>query len=313
MRFSSFLVGSILALSIFSANPSTAQELDSWEMGINYPGEDSTNAFLLSEDGSVEVGFFVENSGLTEITVEFSYEVPFSGNHEGTESETIPSGSNETFELVISEVDVFSFEAGKTEKVTISATVTARQGVPDPLGSSQSREGDLEIPVIYDLSVDISDPFGPMNSGTDTILTVVVENNGNSEDGIGEIEVDDDCPLLTTDNGLDSLLVGNIGLGKSKDAELRISASESHPRRNCDVTVTVHSKMAMNQGKSVYSTDEARISVEPPPSGSLPSDGEEESESVEDSIQSNLPASGFMFVGYSFFLAIVFPKSKRHD
>ncbi len=314
MRLISILIGTILMLSVFGITPSKAQELDSWELGINYPGEDSTNSFLLSEEGSVEVGFFVENSGVTEITVEFSYEIPFSGKHEGTESETIQSGTNETFELVISEIDVFSFEAGKTEKISISATVIARQGVPDPLGSSKSREGDLEIPVIYDLSVDISDPFGPINAGTDTILTVIVRNNGNSEDGVGEIEVDDDCPLLTTDNGLDSLLVGNIGLGKSKDADLRVSASESHPRRNCDVTVTVHSKMAMNQGKSVYSTDEARISVEPPPTGSPSSDDDdEESESIENSIQSNLPAPGFMFVGFSFILAILSPRSKIHD
>ena len=71
--------------------------------------------------------------------------------------------------------------------------------------------------------------------------------------------------------------------------------------------------MAMNQGKSVYSSDEARISVEPPPTGSSSSDVDEESESVEDSIQSNLPAPGFMFVGFSFILAILSPRSKIHD
>ena len=78
MRLISILIGTILMLSVFGITPSKAQELDSWELGINYPGEDSTNSFLLSEEGSVEVGFFVENSGVTEITVEFSYEIPFS-------------------------------------------------------------------------------------------------------------------------------------------------------------------------------------------------------------------------------------------
>jgi len=50
-RVSSILLGAIMALSLFVASPSSAQELDSWELGINYPGEDSTNPFLLSNDG----------------------------------------------------------------------------------------------------------------------------------------------------------------------------------------------------------------------------------------------------------------------
>ena len=201
-RVSSILLGAIMALSLFAAAPSSAQELDSWELGINYPGEDSTNPFLLSNDGSVKVEFFVENSGLTEITVEFEFNVPFSGKHEAPEGETISAGSNETFDLKISEIDVLSHDAEKKEKFSITATITARQGVPDPLSSSQNREGDLEIPSIFDLSVEISEPFGPMNAGSETILTVTVTNDGNAQDGVGEVDVKDDCPLLTTDNGL---------------------------------------------------------------------------------------------------------------
>ena len=115
-RVSSILLGAIKALSLFAAAPSSAQELDSWELGINYPGEDSTNPFLLSNDGSVKVEFFVENSGLTEITVEFEFNVPFSGKHEAPEGETISAGSNETFDLKISEIDVLSHDAEKKEK-----------------------------------------------------------------------------------------------------------------------------------------------------------------------------------------------------
>ena len=87
-----------------------------------------------------------------------------------------------------------------------------------------------------------------MNSGSETILTVTVSNDGNGQDGVGEVFVEDDCPLLTSDNGLDSLTIGNIDSGKTKDAELRLIASESHPRRHCDITVTVSSKRALNQG-----------------------------------------------------------------
>tara|TARA_B100001996_G_C18591575_1_gene566285 strand:- start:93 stop:1040 length:948 start_codon:yes stop_codon:yes gene_type:complete len=308
-RVSSILLGAIMALSLFAAAPSSAQELDSWELGINYPGEDSTNPFLLSNDGSVKVEFFVENSGLTEITVEFEFNVPFSGKHEGPEGETISAGSNETFDLKISEIDVLSHDAEKKEKFSITATITARQGVPDPLSSSQNREGDLEIPSIFDLSVEISEPFGPMNAGSETILTVTVTNDGNAQDGVGEVDVKDDCPLLTTDNGLDSLLSGNIEAGKQKDANLKVTASESHPKRHCDITVTVTSKREGNGGGNPIAEGEVRVTVEPPPSGDSGSNNQGGGSSdTEEAIESNLSAPGAIVAFSGMLGALIFSR-----
>ncbi len=308
-RVSSILLGAIMALSLFAAAPSSAQELDSWELGINYPGEDSTNPFLLSNDGSVKVEFFVENSGLTEITVEFEFNVPFSGKHEAPEGETISAGSNETFDLKISEIDVLSHDAEKKEKFSITATITARQGVPDPLSSSQNREGDLEIPSIFDLSVEISEPFGPMNAGSDTILTVTVTNDGNAQDGVGEVDVKDDCPLLTTDNGLDSLLSGNIEAGKQKDANLKVTASESHPKRHCDITVTVTSKREGNGGGNPIAEGEVRVTVEPPPSGDSGSNNQGGGSSdTEEAIESNLSAPGAIVAFSGMLGALIFSR-----
>ena len=308
-RVSSILLGAIMALSLFAAAPSSAQELDSWELGINYPGEDSTNPFLLSNDGSVKVEFFVENSGLTEITVEFEFNVPFSGKHEAPEGETISAGSNETFDLKISEIDVLSHDAEKKEKFSITATITARQGVPDPLSSSQNREGDLEIPSIFDLSVEISEPFGPMNAGSETILTVTVTNDGNAQDGVGEVDVKDDCPLLTTDNGLDSLLSGNIEAGKQKDANLKVPASESHPKRHCDITVAVTSKREGNGGGNPIAEGEVRVTVEPPPSGDSGSNNQGGGSSdTEEAIESNLSAPGAIVAFSGMLGALIFSR-----
>ncbi len=308
-RVSSILLGAIMALSLFVASPSSAQELDSWELGINYPGEDSTNPFLLSNDGSVKVEFFVENSGLTEITVEFEFNVPFSGKHEAPEGETISAGSNETFDLKISEIDVLSHDAEKKEKFSITATITARQGVPDPLSSSQNREGDLEIPSIFDLSVEISEPFGPMNAGSETILTVTVTNDGNAQDGVGEVDVKDDCPLLTTDNGLDSLLSGNIEAGKQKDANLKVTASESHPKRHCDITVTVTSKREGDGGGNPIAEGEVRVTVEPPPSGDSGSNNQGGGSSdTEEAIESNLSAPGAIVAFSGMLGALIFSR-----
>ena len=310
-RFASILLGAILTLSFFSATPSSAQELESWELGINYPGEDSTNPFLLSDEGSVKVEFFVENSGLTEITVEFEFNVPFSGEYEAPEGETISAGSNESFDLKISGIDVLSQDAEKKEKFSITATITARQGIPDPLSSSQNREGDLEIPSIFDLALEITEPFGPMNAGSDTILTVTVTNNGNAQDGVGEVDVKDDCPLLSTDNGLDSLLSGNIEAGKEKGANLKVTASESHPKRHCDITVTVTSKREMSGGGNAIAEGEVRVTVEPPPTGDSSSSNQGDgSSSSEDSIESNLPAPGVIVAISGLLVALIFPRDE---
>ena len=289
-RVRSLIIGAVLAASFVAVPPTSGQDLESWELGIKYPGEDPTNSFILSDVGSTKVEFFVENTGLTEITVQFEYNIPFGGSHDGPEEESISSGSNETFDLEISGIDVISQDAEKKEKFSITATITSRQGIPDPLSSSQNREGDLEIPPIFELVVDISEPFGPMNAGSDTILTVTVRNNGNAQDGVAEVYVRDDCPLLTTDSGLDVLLSDNIDSGKAKDADLRITASESHPKRHCDITVSVTSK---RNGASGASEDEVRVTVEPPPTGDQVSGGQDNDVSeVDDSIESNLSAPG---------------------
>ena len=298
------IIGAILAASLMAVPSASGQDLDSWELGIKYPGEDATNSFLLSDDGSIKVEFFVENSGLTEITVQFEYNIPFGGSHEGPEEESISSGANDTFDLKISGIDVLSQDAEKKEKFSITATITARQGIPDPLSSSQNREGDLEIPSIFDLVVDISDPFGPMNAGSDTILTVTVRNNGNAQDGVAEVDVRDDCPLLTTDNGLEALLSGNIESGRSKDADLKVTASESHPKRHCDITISVTSK---RNGASGASEDEVRVTVEPPPTGDSSSGGQDNDVSdTEDSIESNLSAPGLGVLSFGLLAALAY-------
>ena len=236
--------------------------------------------------------------------MQFEYNIPFGGSHDGPEEESISSGSNETFELKISGIDVLSQDAEKKEKFSITATITSRQGIPDPLSSSQNREGDLEIPSIFDLVVDISEPFGPMNAGTDTILTVTVRNNGNAQDGVAEVDVRDDCPLLTTDSGLDALLSGNIESGRAKDADLKVTASESHPKRHCDITVSVTSK---RNGASGVSEDEVRVTVEPPPTGDPGSGGQDNDVSeAGDSIESNLSAPGLGVLSIGLLAALAY-------
>ena len=152
-----------------------------------------------------------------------------------------------------------------------------------------------------------------MNAGSETILTVTVANNGNAQDGVGEVEVKDDCPLLSTDNGLDALLSGNIEAGNEKDADLKVTASESHPKRHCDITVTVTSKREMSGGGNAIAEGEVGVTVEPPPSGdSGSSDQGGSSSTSEDSVESNLPAPGALVAFSGLFGALFFQEANKN-
>jgi len=268
-------------------------QLGSWELGINYPQDNEDVPFSVGTDGGVAIQFFVNNEELVDIGVEFDYEIPFGGEADGPESETIGAGDNKSFTLTVSGIDVWSHAADSKEEFTISATLVSRAGLPISLpGEGQEAGGELKIPTIYSLEVDISDPIGPMNAGTDVILTVTVTNKGNVQDKAGEVEVSDNCPLLTTDNGLDSLMTSNIGSGQSTEANLIATASESHPRRNCKIEVSVSSNGAMNSGGSEIADDDTTVTVEPPLDEPEENNNPDDSSDPVEVVSSSLPAPG---------------------
>jgi hypothetical protein len=242
-----------------------------------------------------------------EIEVSFTYEVPFDGVEDGPESEKIQAGENETFSLVIEDIDVYNFAANSEEEMKITASLVTRAGVQVLIPENQEAMADLKIPTIYSISVDIDDPVGPMNAGTDMILRVTVTNNGNIKDKVGEIDLSDNCPLMTLDNGLDKLLITDLEKDNSANADLKITASQSHPRKNCKLEITVHSNGAMNAGSSKISEDETSVTVEPPLS--KPADNEEnsdEEESITEVVDTNLPSSGLMAIMFSTCLALFY-------
>ncbi|MBJ36666.1 MAG: hypothetical protein CMB68_04855 [Euryarchaeota archaeon] len=275
-------------------------QIGSWEMGIEYPQDNEDVPFNVKQDGTASVEFFVSNDELVDIVVEFEYEIPFEGEANGPESETIGSGENKTFTMSISGIDVWSFAADSKEEFTIRANMVSRAGLPVGLpGENREASGELRIPTIYSLEIDISDPVGPMNAGSDAILRVSVVNRGNVQDKVGDIEVTDNCPLLTTDNGLDSLMTKNIPSGQTVEADLVATASESHPRRNCKVEVSISSNGAMNSGEASVVSDDTTLTVEPPlqnEEGNSGSNEDGDSESVTEVVSTSLPSLGFVHI-----------------
>ena len=282
-----------VALLLLTCVAPVQGQLGSWELGIDYPQDNEDVPFSVGTDGGVSIQFFVNNEELVDIGVEFDYEIPFGGEADGPESETIGAGDNKSFTLTVSGIDVWSYAADSREEFTISATLVTRAGLPIALpGEGQEAVGELKIPTIYSLDVDISDPVGPMNAGSDVILTVTVTNKGNVQDKVGEVEVSDNCPLLTTDNGLDSLMTSNIGAGQSAEANLIVTASESHPRRNCKIEVSVSSNGAMNSGGSAIVDDDTSVTVEPPLDEPEENNGPGGTSDPVENVSSSLPGPG---------------------
>ena len=276
-------------ISILVVSFPVQSQIGGWDVGIDFPQEDDSNPFPVKEDGSVSIDFFVYNEELLPITVEFGYEIPFDGEGDGPESENIAAGGNKTFTLEVTGIDVWAHQADSKEEFKISVTLVSRASIPQPLPETKEATGELQIPRVYSLEVDVSDPVGPMNSGSEMSLQITVKNIGNVGDRVGSIEVSDNCPLLTTDNGLEILTTRDIQSGQSTSASILITASQSHPQRNCDVEVAVSSNGAANSGGSEISKDEARITVEPPPANQEDPQDPEGPEDTIEIVSSNLP------------------------
>ena len=287
-------------------------ELGNWELGIKYIGDDDSNPFLINEDGERVIEFYVHNTQMFEIEVSFEYEIAFDGEGDGPESEKIQAGENETFTLTIENIDVFDFAANSIEEMKITASLVTRAGVQVLIPENQEVMADLKIPTIYSILVDIDDPVGPMNAGTDMILRVSVTNKGNIKDKVGEIDLSDNCPLMTLDNGLEKLLVTDLEKDNSANADLKITASQSHPRKNCKLEISVHSNGAMNAGSSKISEDETSITVEPPLSKPAEDDqNPDEGESVTEVVDTNLPSPGVSIIFSSTCLALFYVRISR--
>jgi len=295
------------------ASTAVAQEpsLGNWELGINYLEDDESKPFVVNTNGQVSLTFWIHNEGLFSIKIGLEYEGPWEADFSGEEEKTIEADKNVTFTLVFSNIDVFEIPAKSKESFKITASLLERNSMPVILPEEQEVTGDLEIPEIFELKVEITEPAGPMNSGTDSLLKITITNEGNSQDRAREVEVTDDCPLMTTDEGLEGLTSRNIQPGDSTSADLKITASESHPTRNCRIEVTVASNGADG---TKLSTDYVKVTVESAPSPNEVNENNGDDDDIQDPtevISSNLPAPGLSIIFSALIGALLIGNSRR--
>ena len=262
----------LITLLAFMPAPATGQEAPiGWEMGLIYEGGASEDdPFTLGETDTT-IRFWIRNDNLAgDIEVSLEYDTSAEATVSGEETVTVGSGSNDTFTLELSGFDSWNVAAGTTYDFEIDGELNTYQGLPvlAPI-SSQSADGDLMVPQLYRWDVEIEEIGYPVNAGTEFNLHVDLRNEGNTADSIGIVSIEDDCPVLTVDDGPLEAVEGVVTQqGIANSITLVFDASSTHPTRMCEIEITVRSTGAANGGLGdISNKGETDIEVEARPVG----------------------------------------------
>lgn len=252
----------VLAMMPFSA---TAQDDPpdipaGWEIGIDTP-QDTEPIFEIGLDGEVSVKFWIDNQNMVAMSLDIEYDIPFDGSANGPETVEVSAQTNKTFDFTINQIDVAAFAASQSDRFIVTGTVTGYSGLPTTGGDSKDGEGNVTIPMVVDLTVDLSESGGPLNAGTTSSLEVIVSNEGNAVDSVYKVTVTDSCPLLDV-GGAEELEGIAIEMGNNLTQTLNISTSDSHPTKNCVIEISIQSRGDIDAGRSqTADSDESTVSI----------------------------------------------------
>ena len=242
-----------------------------WEMGLVYDdGVSEDDPFTIEEDETT-IRFWIRNDNLVgDIEIALEYESSSDATLAGEESVTVGSGSNDTFTLKMSDIDVWNIAAGTTFEFEIDGELTSWGVTPFPVPvSSQSIDGEIVVPMLYRWDVDIVEIEHPVNAGTEFNLHVDFKNMGNTPDSFTSATIEDDCPVLTVDDEpLQSMEGVTSQPGIVNTVSIVFDASSTHPTRKCEIEIEIRSTGVMNGGLGdPVNKDETDVQVDARPVG----------------------------------------------
>ena len=273
VRLMGFVLSAIMLLALFPT-PVDAQDVPTpagWEMGLVYDDGVSEDDPFTIEEEETSIRFWIRNDNLFgDIEIALEYDSSADATLVGEESVTVGSGTNDTFSLKMTDIDVWNIAAGTTFEFEIDGELTSWGVTPFPVPiSSQSVEGEIIVPMLYRWDVDIVEIEHPINAGTEFNLHVDLKNMGNTADSFTSATIEDDCPVLTVDDEpLQSMEGVSAQPGIVNTVTLIFDASSTHPTRKCEIEIQIRSTGVMNggQGDSV-NEDETDVQVEARPVG----------------------------------------------
>ena len=282
----------VLAMMPFSA---TAQDDPpdipaGWEIGIDTP-QDTEPIFEIGLDGEVSVKFWIDNQNMVAMSLDIEFDIPFDGSANGPETVEVSAQTNKTFDFTINQIDVAAFAASQSDRFIVTGTVTGYSGLPITGGDSKDGEGNITIPMVVDLTIDLSESGGPLNAGTTSSLEVIVSNEGNAVDSVYKVTVTDSCPLLDV-GGAEELEGIAIEMGENLTQILNITTSDSHPTKNCVIEISIQSRGDIDAGRSqTADSDESTVSIVEDrgdtSDGDGPSNNDDDTSNDEDVVSKN--------------------------
>ncbi len=253
IRNQSFLLCLALLLLGMTLPPSVAAqdqlEAPSWTLGWS---TDMDNGFTIEMDDDWdidgEIVAYIENTRMSQVELELTYEVntwtPYT--YDGPESITVAAGENKTFTITLSNDNDYDAREYNPDN-TSTLTVTADEKVGDTSTGNQEIEGTVRVPKVFNLKPEVTLSEDDLYAGSTVDISIQLMNLGNAKDAVKEASAEvRSCPHLTVE-GLDALvntLVDPTGAqnGKETSAILTLVASESQPRRTCEVTISLVSE-----------------------------------------------------------------------
>ncbi|MDG1538165.1 MAG: hypothetical protein P8Q85_06390 [Candidatus Poseidoniaceae archaeon] len=224
-------------------------EAPSWTLGWSTDMDDGFT-IEMDDDWDIdgEIVAYIENTRMSQVELELTYEVntwtPYT--YEGPESITVAAGENKTFTITLSndnDIDAREYNPDNTSALT----VTADEKVGDTSTGNQEIEGTIRVPKVFNLKPEVTLSEDDLYAGSTVDLSIQLMNLGNAKDAVKDASAEvRSCPHLTVE-GLDALvntLVDPTGAqnGKETSAILTLVASESQPRRTCEVTISLVSE-----------------------------------------------------------------------
>ena len=226
-------------------------ETPSWTLGWSTDMDDGFT-IEMDDDWDIdgEIVAYIENSRMSQVEVELTYEIttwtPYT--YDGPESITVAAGENKTFTITLSnDNDIDAREYNPDNTSTLTVTADEKIGENSVMTGEQEIEGTVRVPKVFKLKPEVTLSEDDLYAGSTVDLSIQLMNLGNAKDAVKEASAEvRSCPHLTVE-GLDALVntvVDPTGAQNGKDASaiLTLVASESQPRRTCEVTISLVSE-----------------------------------------------------------------------
>ena len=263
MKNMNLLLTIVLLISIFPL-PAMAQDGPDTGWSIGWEEEFGEGPWKLSENGKLLLEFWAENNDPFPIEINLDFEAELNASIDMPETINIGAQSNTTTEIEVENVTVLDHLAGTLGDFAVIATraspIDGSDVTVDPQNSRL--EGQIEIPRIADLQVELVDLGFTVTAGSTTTMEVILTNNGNMRDKVvSPTLIANGCPQLSLSgiDNLDNLVVDSEHDGSKNPettTEITLSPASSHPSKKCTIEIAVVSD---GGGGTSISTQEVEI------------------------------------------------------